>query len=58
MWWTGSAIFVTSYGWSVIDGLLGRLPSMEEKRTREILDPDELGANIRRRGEDMKEGED
>ena len=23
----------------------------------EILDPDELGANIRRRGEDMKEGE-
>jgi hypothetical protein len=42
MWWTGSAIFVTSYGWSVIDGLLGRLPPMEEKRTREILDPREL----------------
>ncbi|MEC9073394.1 MAG: hypothetical protein VX938_13470 [Myxococcota bacterium] len=41
MWWTGSTIFIASYGWSVADALLGRLPPTEEKRTREIIEPEE-----------------
>jgi len=39
LWWIGSALFVGSYTYGVVDGLVNRPPAMDEQRRFELVDP-------------------
>ena len=44
LWWIGSSLFVGSYTYGVIDGLVLRPPSSEEQRRFEMVDPEDASA--------------
>ncbi len=41
VWWVGTSVLAASYVYSVVDGLVNRLPRVETKRSYKIIDPDE-----------------
>ena len=41
VWWVGTGVLAASYVYSVVDGLVNRLPAVETKRSYKIVDPDE-----------------
>ncbi|MBD89002.1 MAG: hypothetical protein CL940_01535 [Deltaproteobacteria bacterium] len=40
VWWVGTGVLAASYVYSVVDGLLNRLPPVEMKRSYKVVDPD------------------
>lgn len=40
VWWVGTGVLTASYLYSVVDGLMNRLPAIETQRSYEVIDPD------------------
>jgi len=40
VWWVGTGVLAASYLYSVVDGLMNRLPAVETQRSYEVIDPD------------------